>query len=252
MGFCLTIKKSEENTMKICMKSIVLVVVAFAMQLQAVEKIVNEAERVEQPNKKEAVVPAGDPIGEAVKAYFTAVFYEMGKVVAKQPTKDTFRELMKPVEENVDGFTDGSFLDDKYIIQESYKDHIISPVGHDLKKVKELKDFLVMMDEKPAPQLSEPAHIPFYPSFTSLRYPVLDEKGELTGVLSVFVKTKHFMQTTMLSQCRAYTITCRGNLAEKKRRVSDEAKKVTVQLPSTEWIIVYDPPKDGFVYHKKF
>jgi len=237
--------------MKICMKSIVLVVVAFTIQLQAVEKVTKEEQSVEQSNKEEAVVPAGDPIGVAVEAYFTAVFDEMGKVAAKQPNKDTFRELMKPVEENVDGFTDGSFLDDRYIIRESYKDHIISPVGHDLKKVKELKDFLVMMDDKPSPQLSEPAHIPFYPSFTSLRYPVLNDKGELTGVLSVFVKTKHFMQTTMLSQCRAYTITCRGNLAERKKRVSDEAKKVTVQLPSTEWVIVYDPPKDGFVKLKK-
>jgi hypothetical protein len=230
------------------MKSIVLVVVTFAMQLQAVEKVTKEEQSVEQPNKKEAVVPAGDPIGVAVEAYFTAVFDEMGKVAAKQPTKDTFRELMKPVEENIDGFTGGSFLDDKYIIQESYKDHIISPVGHDLKKVKELKYFFVMMDEKPAPQLSEPAHIPFYPSFTSLRYPVLNDKGELTGVISVFVRTKHFMETTMLSQCRAYTITCRGILEERKKRVSDEAKKVTVQLPSTEWVIVYDPPKKGFVY----
>jgi hypothetical protein len=232
------------------MKIVVLVAVALAVQLQAVEKVTKEEQSAELPNKKEAVVPAGDPIGEAVEAYFTAVFYEMGKVAAKQPTKDTFRELMKLVEKNVDGFLGGSFLDDKYIIQESYKDHIISPVGRDLKKVKELKGFLVMMDEKPASQLSEPAHIPFYPSFTSLRYPVLNDKGELTGVLSVFVKTKHFMETTMLSQCRAYTITCRGHLSERKKKVSDEAKKVTVLLPSTEWIIVYDPPEKGFVYPK--
>lgn len=238
--------------MRMYIKSVLLVVVAFAMQMQAAETMTETAKIVEKPEvKKEAVVPADDPIGVAVEAYFTAVFDEMGKVAATQPTKDTFRELMKPVEENVDGFTDGSFLDTNYVIQESYKDHIISPVGYDLRKQEELRDFLVMMDEKPEPQLSEPAHIPFYPSFTALRYPVLNDKEKLTGVLSVFVKTKHFMQTTMLSQCRAYTITCRGTLAEKKRKVSDKAKKVTVQLPSTEWVIVYNPPKKGFVYPKK-
>ena len=238
--------------MKIYMKSVLLVIVAFVMQMQAAETINEEARSVEKREvKKENVVPADDPIGMAVETYFTVIFDEMGKVAANQPNKDTFRELMKPVEENIDGFTDGSLLDTNYVIQESYKDHIISPVGYDLRKQKELKDFLVMMDEKPEPQLSEPAHIPFYPSFTALRYPVLNDKGELTGVISAFVKTKHFMQTTMLSQCRAYTITCRGTLAERKRRVSGEAKMVTVQLPSTEWIIVYDPPKKGFVYPKK-
>ena len=218
--------------MKKYMRSIILALAVFALQLQAAEK--------------PAVVPADDPIGIAVKAYFTQVFDEMEKVAAKRPTKDTFRELMKPLAESVDGFTDGSFLDNKYVIQESYKDHIISPVGYDLHKQKELKDFLVMMDEKPAPQLSEPAHIPLYPSFTALRYPVLDEKGELTGVISVFVNTKHFFEATKLKQCRAYTISCRGKKAEKKRKLSKNAKTVTVQLPSTEWVISYDLPKKGF------
>jgi len=234
------------------MKSVVLIAVALAIQLQAAEKVAKEDQSVEKAKvNKEAVVPVGDPIGEAVKAYFTAIFDEMEKVAAKQPTKETFRELMKPVEKNVAGFTDGSFIDNKYVIQESYKDHFISPVGYDLHKQDELKVFFVMMDDKPAPQLSEPAHIPFYPSFTSLRYPVLNDKGELTGIISVLIRTKHFIETTMLDQCRAYTITCRGTLAEKKRRVSKEAKKVTVQLPSTEWVIVYDPPKDGFVKPKE-
>ncbi len=210
--------------------SIILMSAIFILQSQAVEK----------------VVPADDPIGIAVEAYFSQVFDEMEKVAVQRPTKDTFRELMKPLAEAVDGFTDGSFLDNKYVIQESYKDHIISPVGYDLHKQDELKDFLVMMDEKPAPQLSEPAHIPLYPSFTALRYPVLNEKGELTGVISVFIKTKHFFKTTMLKQCRAYTITCRGTKAEKKRKLSDDAKTVTVQLPSTEWVISYDLPKKGF------
>lgn len=218
--------------MKKYIHSIILACAVSALQLQAAEKA--------------AVVPADDPIGIAVKSYFTQIFDEMRKVAAQRPTKDTFRELMKPLAAAVDGFTDGSFLDNKYVIQESYKDHIISPVGYDLHKQDELKDFLKEMDEKPAPQLSEPAHIPLYPSFTALRYPVLDENGKLTGVISVFVKTKHFFETTMLKQCHAYTITCRGNQAEKKRKLSKNAKTVTVQLPSTEWIISYDPPKKGF------
>jgi hypothetical protein len=106
--------------MKKYIQSVILACAVFTLQAQAAEKA--------------NVVPADDPIGIVVESYFSAVFDEMGKVAAQRPTKDTFRELMKPLAEAVDGFTDGSFLDNKYVIQESYKDHIISPVGYDLHK----------------------------------------------------------------------------------------------------------------------
>ena len=182
-----------------------------------------------------------DPIGIAVEDYFGTVFAKLGEVAAKKPTHDTFREAMKPTAESVGGFFGGTLINTNFVIDQSYyKLHALAN-GFDLKKVKQLDYFLGLMSTSPAPQLSEPGHGSlFQPHLISMRYPVLTD-GKLQGVVSMMVRTGTFTEATGLDRCRAYKIICRGELAEEKGELSANPREVRLTLPSTEWVIQYDP-----------
>lgn len=181
-----------------------------------------------------------DSIGIAVEDYFRTAFAKLGEVAAKKPTHDTFREAMKPAAESVEGFFGGTLINPDFVIAQSYyKFHALAN-GFDLKKIKELDYFRDLMNTAPAPQLSEPGHGRlFQPRLISMRYPIVTG-GKLQGVVSMMVRTERFIEVTGLAKCRAYKITCRGELAEEKGNLSDHPREVRLALPSTEWVIQYD------------
>ncbi len=184
---------------------------------------------------------ADDPIGAAVEKYFTAVFAQLGTVAAQKPTHDTFREAMKPLAESVDGFFGGSLITPDFVIDQCYyKTHALS-IGYDLKKVKQLDYFRELMRTAPAPQLSEPGRGGFLqPHLISLRYPSIMD-GQLRGIVSIMIRTENFLTAAGLDKCRAYKIICRGDLAEEKGTLAADHREVKLALPSTEWVIQYDP-----------
>jgi len=102
-------------------------------------------------------VPADDPIGLAVEAYFNGAFDGLKAVAEKQPTPDTFREAIKPLVESTDGFFGGTLIDTDFKIRQVYFKRNALARGYDLKKVKQLTVFWNEMRENPTPQLSEPA-----------------------------------------------------------------------------------------------
>jgi hypothetical protein len=71
-----------------------------------------------------------------------------------------------------------------------------------------------------------------------MRYPIL-EKGRLTGVVSLMIRTEAFLEATGLDQVQAYRIVCRGQEAETKGELGDQYREVRLKLPSTEWLIQY-------------
>ena len=182
-----------------------------------------------------------DPIGIAVETYFKTTFARLGDVAAKKPTQQTFRAAMKPCAEATEGFFGGTYIDTDYTIRQTYKKTNFLARGFSLRKVKQLTKFWAEMDENPAPQLSEPGHSLTQPiHLIALRYPVITD-GKLESVVSIMIKTKAFLKATGLKECDAYQIICQDVLAEKKGTLSDHPTEVKLQLPSTEWVIRYDP-----------
>lgn len=181
-----------------------------------------------------------DEIAGKTKAYFGDLFARL-KVVARQnPTPDTYRQLMRPEADKIEGFFGGSFIDPDFIIRQVYHPSHFLARGFDLKKVKELKDFYKMMQENPAPQLSEPAHGSIVqPRLTAMRYPVIKE-GRLVGIISMMVRTEYFLRAVGLDKCKAFKIICLGQLAEERGKLSPGHKEIKLDLPSTRWVIQYD------------
>ena len=185
------------------------------------------------------VTPPDDPVGMAVASYFSTNFANLKAVADRQPTKDTFREAMKPLEDATDGFFGGSFIDTDFVIREVYYSRDFLARGFDLKKVKQLDYFWDLMRKNPTPQLSEPGHGSIVqPRLIAMRYPVMKD-GKLAAVVSFFVRTEAFLKAVGLDQAKAYRITCRGVLAEEDGKLGDNPKSVTVSLPANEWLIEY-------------
>ena len=185
------------------------------------------------------VQPPDDPVGQATEAYFAKLFAELKAVADKQPTKDTFREAMKPLEEATAGFFGGSFIDTDFVIREVYYPRDFLARGFDLKKVKQLDYFWDLMRKTPTPQISEPGHGNIVqPRLIAMRYPVLQD-GKLAAVVSFFVRTESFLKAVGLGKAKGYRITCRGVLAEEDGKLGDQPKSVTVSLPANEWLIEY-------------
>jgi len=186
-----------------------------------------------------APVPADDPIGLAVEAYFKVAFDGLKAVAEKQPTPDTFREAIKPLVESTDGFFGGTLIDTDFKIQQVYFKRNALARGYDLKKVKELTVFWNEMRENPTPQLSEPARGNIMqPRLVAMRYPVIKD-GKLTAVVSMMVRTEAFLEATGLDKVKGYRITCRGVKAEEEGKLADPAQSVTLKLPANEWLIEY-------------
>ena len=185
------------------------------------------------------VQPPDDPVGKATAAYFAKTFADLKAVADQQPTKDTFREAMKPLEDATAGFFGGSFIDTDFVIREVYYPRDFLARGFDLKKVKQLDHFWDLMRKEPSPQLSEPGHGSIVqPRLIAMRYPVLKD-GKLVAVVSFFVRTGAFLDAVGLGDAKGYRITCRGVLAEEDGKLGDSPKSVTVSLPANEWLIEY-------------
>ena len=185
------------------------------------------------------VQPPDDPVGKAVAAYFDKTFANLKAVADKQPTKDTFREAMKPLEDATDGFFGGSFIDTDFVIREVYYPRDFLARGFDLKKVKQLDYFWDLMRKNPTPQLSEPGHGSIVqPRLIAMRYPVMKD-GKLAAVVSFFVRTEKFLEAVGLGDAKGYRITCRGVLAEEDGELGSAPKRATVSLPANEWVIEY-------------
>lgn len=187
------------------------------------------------------VQPPDDPVGKATAAYFAKTFANLKAVADQQPTKDTFREAMKPLEKATDGFFGGSFIDVDFVIREVYHPRDFLARGFDLKKVKQLDYFWDLMRKEPTPQLSEPGHGSLIqPRLIAMRYPVMKD-GQLASVVSFFVRTGAFLKAVGLDKAKGYRITCRGVLAEEGGKLGDHPQAVTVSLPANEWLIEYAP-----------
>ena len=185
------------------------------------------------------VQPPDDPVGQATAAYFEKTFANLKAVADQQPTKETFREAMKPLEDATAGFFGGSFIDTDFVIREVYHPRDFLARGFDLKKVKQLDYFWDLMRKEPTPQLSEPGHGSIVqPRLIAMRYPVMKD-GQLAAVVSFFVRTEKFLDAVGLGDAKGYRITCRGVLAEEDGKLGDSPKSVTVSLPANEWLIEY-------------
>lgn len=185
------------------------------------------------------VQPPDDPVGQAVSAYFAQRFADLKAVADRLPTKDTFREAMKPLEDATPGFFGGSFIDTDFVIREVYYPRDFLARGFDLKKVKQLDYFWDLMRKNPTPQISEPGHGNIVqPRLIAMRYPVLKD-GQLAAVVSFFVRTGSFLDAVGLGDAKGYRITCRGVLAEEDGKLGDRPKSVTVALPANEWLVEY-------------
>lgn len=184
-------------------------------------------------------VPEEAALTAAVQSYFEGMFQGLEKAAMQQPTKDSFRTVMKPILENIDGFYGSTLIDSDFVIRQVYKKRNFLAVGYDLKKVKELGYFWDEMRKNPAPQLSEPGHGSILqPRLIAMRYPVLTD-GQLTGVVSLMVRTEAFLQATGLDQAEAYRIVCRGQEAESKGELGEKYREIRLKLPSTDWLIQY-------------
>ncbi|HRX06118.1 MAG TPA: hypothetical protein P5306_03385 [Kiritimatiellia bacterium] len=185
------------------------------------------------------VQPPDDPVGLATAEYFAKTFANLKAVADKQPDKDTFRAAMKPLEEATDGFFGGSFIDTNFVIREVFYPRDFLARGFDLKKVRQLDHFWDLMRKNPSPQLSEPGHGNLVqPRLIAMRYPVLKD-GQLTAVVSFFVRTEHFLKAVGLDKTKGYRITCRGVRAEQDGKLGTSPKIVTISLPANEWVIEY-------------
>ncbi len=188
---------------------------------------------------KAAPVPAEDPVGIAVEAYFKRCFDGLKAVADQQPTEDTFRKAMKPLANTIDGFFGGSLIDTDFVIRQVYNPSDFLARGYDLNKVKQLTVFWKEMRENPVPQLSEPARGNIMqPRLISMRHPVLKD-GKLLSIVSIMVRTEAFLEATGLDTCKGYRITCRGVKAEEDGKLTEPIRSVTLQLPANEWRIEY-------------
>ncbi|MBI5049938.1 MAG: hypothetical protein HZC11_03460, partial [Nitrospirae bacterium] len=140
-----------------------------------------------------AVDYAKDEIGHKAELYFEELFSILRDAAAQDPTADSFKEIMKPGVEKIDGIYGATLIDPDFVIRQVYFHSHFLARGFDLKKVKELDNFYRMMKESPAPQLSEPGHGNLVqPRLIAARYPVI-KNGELKNIVSVMVRTQSFL-----------------------------------------------------------
>jgi hypothetical protein len=183
--------------------------------------------------------PSEEALTQSVQNYFAPLFTGLQTAAAQQPTVDNFREVMKPFLTDMEGFFGSTLLDSNFVIRQVYRRRNFLAVNYDLKKVKELDYFWELMRQDPGPQLSEPGHGSLLqPRLIAMRYPIM-QAGQLTGVVSLMIRTKAFLKATGLDQVAAYRIVCRGQEAETKGELGDDYRQITLQLPANEWLIQY-------------
>ena len=184
---------------------------------------------------------SGDTMAGAVSNYVAGVMKGLQAVAEQQPTEDTFRAQMKPFMENTPGVFGASLIDTNFVIRAVYYRRDFLAVGFDLKKVHELDYFWALMKKKPEPQLSEPGHGSLIqPRLVAMRYPIL-VNGQLKGIVSVMIHTDDFLKSVGLDNCSAFKIICLGKLAEQKGELAADHHETKLKLPSTEWVIQFQP-----------
>lgn len=184
--------------------------------------------------------PTEAELKTSVETYFSDLFGRLGKAAEQRPTEDTFREVMKPQIEKIDGLFGATLINADWEIRQVFFKRDFLAVGFSLKKVGALDAFRKLMDEKPAPQLSEPGHGNIMqPRLIAMRYPMLRD-GKMIGMVSMMVRTEAFLKAVKLDACAAYKITCLGKEAESKGNLTAAKKQVKLALPSTEWLIEYE------------
>jgi len=175
----------------------------------------------------------------AVSNYVSGVMKGLQNVADRQPTAETFRELMKPFMEKTPGVFGASLIDTNFVIRQVYFRRDFLAVGYDLKKVHELDYFWKLMREKPAPQLSEPGHGSIIqPRLVAMRYPIMMD-GQCNGIVSAMIHTEAFLKAVGLDKCSAYKFICLGKLAEQKGELAPKHHEIKLALPSTEWVIQF-------------
>lgn len=177
----------------------------------------------------------------AVSNYVAGIMKGLQDVAGRHPTAATFREQMKPFMEGTPGVFGASLIDTNFVIQQVYFRRDFLAVGFDLKKVHELDYFWKLMQVKPAPQLSEPGHGSLIqPRLVAMRYPIM-VNGQFKGIVSVMIHTDAFLKAVGLDTCSAFKIICLGKLAEEKGDLAAKHHEIRLALPSTEWVIQYQP-----------
>ena len=185
-------------------------------------------------------VPSEAELRVSVETYFSDLFQRLGKAAEQAPTVDTFRAVMKPQIEKIDGLYGATLINADWEIRQVYFKRDFLAVGFSLKNVKELDTFRKLMEEKPAPQLSEPGHgNMIQPRLIAMRYPVIKD-GKMASMVSLMIRTEAFLKAVKLDTCKAFKFTCLGKEAESKGTFSNAPKEVRVVLPSTEWVIQYE------------
>jgi hypothetical protein len=187
-----------------------------------------------------APVRAGDPgaaMAAAVSNYVAGVMKGLQDVADQRPAVATFRGQMKPFMEHTPGVFGASLIDTNFVIRQVYYRRDFLAVGYDLKKVRELDYFWKRMQEKPAPQLSEPGHGSLVqPRLVALRCPIIVD-GQFKGIVSAMIHTDTFLKAVGLDKCSAFQILCLGKLAEEKGTLAANPHEIKLRLPSTEWVI---------------
>lgn len=185
--------------------------------------------------------PTESEMKTAVESYFNDLFQRLEKAAEQSPTRETFRDIMRPQIGDLAGMYGATLINADWEIRQVYYgtfDRLA--IGYSLKKVKELDTFRKLMDEKPGPQLSEPGHGNIIqPRLIALRYPML-EGGKMVGMVSMMIRTEAFLKAVKLDTCNAFKITCLGKETEGKGKLTDARKQVQLALPSTEWLIEFE------------
>jgi hypothetical protein len=181
-----------------------------------------------------------DVLTLSVQGYFTNLFARLSQAAAQQPTEATFRTVMRPLVDDLPGLYGASLIDTNWTIRQTYFRRHFLAEGFDLKKVRELDRFRELMDRQPAAQLSEPGRGGLtQPHLISLRYPVMRD-GRLAAIVSLMVRTEDFLRAAGLDNCRAYRVTCQGQVTETRGELTPARRTVKLELPSTEWVIDYE------------
>ena len=184
--------------------------------------------------------PSEAEMRASVETYFANLFQRLEHVALKNPTEDTFRDLMRPQIEKIDGVFGATLINADWEIRQVYFKRDFLAVGFSLKKVKELDVFRKLMEEKPGPPLSEPGHGNIMqPRLIAMRYPIIKD-GKMAGMVSLMIRTEAFLKAVKLDACSAFKISCLGKEAESKGSLTDARKTVTLALPSTTWVIEYE------------
>ena len=198
------------------------------------------AEQNDNAKEDAPTVPTETALKVAVETYFGDLFQRLGKAAEQSPTEESFRAIMKPEIENVDGLFGATLINADWEIRQVYFKRDFLAVGFSLKKVKELDVFRTLMAQKPEPQLSEPGHGSIMqPRLIAMRYPMVKD-GKMVGMVSMMVRTPYFLKAVGLDKCRAFKITCLNKESESLGTLSEKPKEIKLSLPSTEWVIQYE------------